>query len=101
MAIASTTLAELMRGAEKSSNPPANLAVVEDFFSPLEVLAYWAKAVQHYGAIRSSLEAKRQTIGINELHRAAHVPSEGLTLVTNDVREFERVDASQPENWAF
>lgn len=101
MAISAITLAELMHGAEKSSKPPANLAVVEDFCSRLEVLAYGAKAAQHYGSIRAVLERQGQTIGVNDLHIAAHARSEGLTLVTNNMREFERVEALQLENWAI
>lgn len=100
MAISAITLAELMHGAEKSSKPPANLAVVEDFCSRLEVLTYGAKAAQHYGSIRAVLERQGQTIGVNDLHIAAHARSEGLTLVTNNMREFERVEALQLENWA-
>jgi tRNA(fMet)-specific endonuclease VapC len=99
MAISAITLAELMHGAEKSSRPPANLAVVEDFCSRLEVLSYGAKAAQHYGAIRAALEKQGQTIGVNDLHIAAHARSEGLTLVTNNLREFERVEALRVENW--
>ena len=52
MAISAITLAELMHGAERSSRPAANLAVVEDFCSRLEVLPYGSKAAQHYGQIR-------------------------------------------------
>jgi tRNA(fMet)-specific endonuclease VapC len=101
MAISAITLAELMHGAEKSSKPPANLAVIEDLCSRLEVLPYGAKAAQHYGSIRASLELRGQIIGVNDLHIAAHARSDGLTLVTNNVREFERVDALQLENWAI
>jgi tRNA(fMet)-specific endonuclease VapC len=101
MAISCITLAELMHGAEKSSKPPSNLAVVEDLCSRLEVLPYGAKAAQHYGSIRAALELRGQTIGVNDLHIAAHARSEGLTLVTNNLREFERVDALQLENWAI
>ena len=100
MAISAITLAELHHGVEKSSVPAANLAVVEDFCSRLEVLPYAAKAAQHYGAIRSALEKLGQPIGVNDLHIAAHARSEGLTLVTNNLREFERVPALQLENWA-
>ena len=100
MAISAITLAELHHGVEKSSDPAANLAVVEDFCSRLEVLPYAAKAAQHYGAIRSALEKLGQPIGVNDLHIAAHARSEGLTLVTNNLREFERVPALQLENWA-
>jgi tRNA(fMet)-specific endonuclease VapC len=100
MAISAITLAELHHGAEKSSNPAANLAVVEDLYSRLEVLPYGAKAAQHYGSIRTVLEKQGQTIGVNDLHIAAHTRSEGLILVSNNLREFERVPALQFENWA-
>lgn len=99
MAISVITLSELLHGAEKSSQPLTNLSVVEDFCSRLEVLPYTAKAAQHYGAIRAELERIGQPIGVNDLHIAAHARSEGLTLVTNNTREFERVAALQFENW--
>lgn len=99
MAISVITLAELLHGAEKSSRPAANLAVVEDFVSRLEVLPYTEKAAQHYGQIRATLERMGQPIGANDLHIAAHARSEGLTLVTNNVGEFSRVPALQIENW--
>jgi tRNA(fMet)-specific endonuclease VapC len=99
MAISSITLAELIHGAEKSSKPAHNYAVLEDFCSRLEVLPYSAKAAQHYGSIRAALEKTGRTIGVNDLHIAAHARSEGLVLVTNNLREFERVPALLLENW--
>jgi len=54
---------------------------------------------QHCGAIRAALEKKGKTIGVNDLHIAAHARSEGLILVTNNLREFARVPALQTENW--
>ena len=65
----------------------------------VEVLPYGAKAAQHYGSIRSALERSGQTIGANDLHIAAHARSEGLVLVSNNMREFERVPALELENW--
>ncbi len=99
MAISSITLAELMHGAEKSSQVAANLSVIEDFCSRLVVLPYGAKAAQHYGAIRAALEKQGQPIGVNDLHIAGHARSEGLVLVTNNLAEFERVPALEVENW--
>ena len=99
MAISVITLSELLHGAEKSSFPEKNLRVVEDFCSRLEVLDYTAKAAQHYGSIRSALEKVGQPIGENDLHIAAHARSEGLVLVTNNEREFQKVPALQVENW--
>jgi tRNA(fMet)-specific endonuclease VapC len=99
MAISSSTLGELYHGAEKSSRVAQNLAVVEEFASLLEVLPYPAKAAAHYGAIRAALEMAGRPIGVNDLHIAAHARSEGLTLVTNKVGEFERVPGLLMENW--
>ena len=62
------------------------------------MLPYSAKAAQHYGSIRAALEKIGQPIGINDIHIAAHARSEGLVLVTNNLREFERVPALQLEN---
>jgi tRNA(fMet)-specific endonuclease VapC len=99
MAISAITLAELFHGAEKSTRVSDNLFAIEDFCSRLEVLPYGAKAAQHYGAIRSALEKAGQTLGVNDLHIAAHARSEGLIVVTNNTGEFARVPALQLENW--
>jgi tRNA(fMet)-specific endonuclease VapC len=99
MCISSITLAELLHGVEKSSMPDHNLLQVEDFISRMEVLPYGAKAASHYGEIRADLERKGIPIGVNDLHIAGHARSEGLTLVSNNVREFERVEALRLVNW--
>jgi tRNA(fMet)-specific endonuclease VapC len=99
MAISVITLSELLHGAEKSAKVAQNLAAVEEFASLLEVLPYSAKAAQHYGAIRTALEKVGRPIGVNDLHIAAHARSEGLTLVTNNLGEFERVPGLVTENW--
>jgi len=99
MAISAITLAELIHGAEKSTRVAQNLAVVDDFASRLEVLPYTSRASQHYGAIRAVLERAGRPIGVNDLHIAAHARSEGLTLVTNNLAEFERVPGLLTENW--
>lgn len=99
MAISSITLAELAHGAEKSSSVSRNTAVVEDFVSRLAVLPYDDKAAWQYGNIRTSLEKLGQPIGVNDLHIAAHARSNGLTLITNNMREFERVPGLLLENW--
>ena len=99
MAISAITLAELIHGAEKSTRVAQNLAVVDDFASRLEVLPYTSRASQHYGAIRAVLARAGRPIGVNDLHIAAHARSEGLTLVTNNLAEFERVPGLLTENW--
>lgn len=99
MAISSITLSELMYGAEKSSNAAQNLEAVEEFISHLEVIPYDAKASQHYGQIKATLERKGEIIGENDIHIAAHAISQGLILVTNNLREFKRVSNLALENW--
>ena len=99
MAVSSITLAELIHGAEKSDDLSRNLAAVEDFCSRLVVLPYGDKAAWHYGSIRSALEKMGMTIGVNDLHIAGHARSEGLTLVSNNLREFERVPGLVLDNW--
>ena len=99
MAISAITLAELYHGAEKSQHVAQNLQVIEDFVSRLEVLPYAAQAAAQYGAIRGALEKLGQTIGVNDLHIAAHARSAGLVVVTNNVSEFARVPGLVLENW--
>jgi tRNA(fMet)-specific endonuclease VapC len=79
--------------------PEHNLRQVEDFVSRLEVLEYGSKAAAHYGDIRADLERKGTPIGVNDLHIAGHARSEGLTLVTNNLRKFERIEALRLDNW--
>ena len=99
MAISSITLAELAHGVEKSADPARNLAVVEDFVSRLDVLPYDDRAAWQYGLIRATLERQGTPIGVNDLHIASHARSLGLTIVTNNLREFERVPGVCVENW--
>ncbi len=99
MCISSITFAELLHGVEKSAKPEHNLRQVEDFVSRLEVLDYGIKAGGHYGDIRADLEKKGTTIGINDLHIAGHARSEAMVLVTNNLREFDRVEGLRLDNW--
>ncbi len=99
LCISSITLAELMHGVEKSARPHHNLLQIEDFVSRLTVLEYGNKAAAHYGDIRAVLERKGTSIGVNDLHIAGHARCAGLTLVTNNLQEFERVEGLRLDNW--
>ena len=99
LCVSSITLAELLHGVEKSAHAAHNLRQVEDFVSRLEVLDYGTKAAAHYGDIRAVLERNGTPVGVNDLHIAAHARSEGLVLVSNNLREFERVPGLRTENW--
>lgn len=99
LCISSITLAELLHGASKSAKSEHNLRVVEDFVSRLDVLDYGDKAASHYGDVRADLERKGTPIGVNDLHIAGHARSEALIIVTNNEKEFVRVDGLRVENW--
>ncbi len=99
MVISSITLAELIHGVEKSAAVARNNMAVENFVSRLDVLDYGAKAAMHYGDIRAGLERKGTHIGVNDVHIAAHARSEGLTVVTHNTREFNRIDGLLVEDW--
>lgn len=100
LAISSITLSELIHGVEKSKQQKTNRLILEDFVSHLTVLNYTPKASLQYGIIRAELEQKGTIIGVNDLHIAGHAISEGLILVTNNEKEFKRVNGLKIENWA-
>lgn len=99
LGISSITYAELAYGVQKSQHRVMNRAALERFCVRVELLAYSADAAEQYGVIRSDLEARGQVIGPNDLHIAAHAKAANLTLVTNNLREFERVEGLSVENW--
>jgi tRNA(fMet)-specific endonuclease VapC len=93
------TLAELEYGAEKSSQPKRNREALEQFIEALEIAPFDRQATNKYGQIRVHLEKKGQRIGGMDLLIAAHARSLGVTLVTNNEREFKRVPGLRVENW--
>ena len=98
--ISSITLAELQYGVRKSSHPEKNQLALNQFLIPLEIIDFDTNAADEYGIIRTDLEKKGAPIGPLDTLIAAHVRSLGLTLVTNNEREFKRVAGLKVENWA-
>ncbi|MBF8224007.1 type II toxin-antitoxin system tRNA(fMet)-specific endonuclease VapC [Halomonas sp. 328] len=99
LAISTITLMELIYGAEKSSAPERNLAVVEGFAARLEVLNYDADAAAHSGQVRAELARAGTPIGPYDQMIAGHARSLGLIVVTNNLKEFERVPGLRIEDW--
>lgn len=97
--ISSITLAELEYGICKSIFSQRNRTAVTIFVSNLKILPFDEVAATEYGEIRATLERRGTPIGGNDFLIAAHARSLGLPLVTNNIREFERVDGLQVENW--
>jgi tRNA(fMet)-specific endonuclease VapC len=100
LCISTVTLGELFYGAEKSAHTAENLRVVEAFSARLAVLAFDAPAASAFGQIRAALERKGRTIGGYDLMIAGHARSQGMILVTNNEREFARIEGLRVENWA-
>src|SRR5712664_1230457 len=88
-------LARLPRDAQRAA-----LELLRELARVLPVMGLPETAAEAYGAIRAELERKGQMIGNNDLWIAAHAKAAGLTLVTNNEREFRRVRGLKVENWA-
>lgn len=93
------TLGELLYGAEKSSRPVENRHEVARLTARLEVLPFDDDAAAHFAEIRASLERRGQTIGAYDLMIAGHARSRGLVVVTNNLREFQRVEGLRSVDW--
>lgn len=98
--ISSIALSELRYGAENSRNSEQNLTALIAFVTPLEILADGETEAETYGRIRAELEAQGEPIGSMDLLIAAHALNLGVTLITNNVREFSKVKDLRVESWA-
>lgn len=97
--ISTITLAELQYGVTKSLRPDKNQSALNHFLIPLEIVNFDTAATIEYGKIRSQLEKEGQPIGSLDTLIAAHAKSLNLILVTNNVREFSRIEELKIENW--
>ena len=99
MCISSVSLMELIVGAEKSLQVERNLRAIEGFTARLVVLPYDVGAANHTGQIRADLERKGTPVGAYDYMIAGHARSQGLIVVTNNRREFDRVPGLRVEDW--
>jgi tRNA(fMet)-specific endonuclease VapC len=93
------TKSELMYGVEVSPRQKQDKAVLDEFLLYVEVLDLPGEAALEYAQIRGTLKLQGAMIGANDLFIAAHARYLGLTLVTNNTREFGRVRDLSIENW--
>jgi tRNA(fMet)-specific endonuclease VapC len=99
LCISAITLGELLYGVEKSARRSQNLQAVEQFTARLEVVPFSLRAAAHFGQIRAELEKIGALCGAYDMLIGAHARSEGLMLVTNNVREFQRIPGLRVDNW--
>jgi len=97
-AISEITLAELFYGAEKSQNIAKNSLVIEDFSDKITILPIF-DAIKIYGKEKAKLKTKGTIISDLDLFIGATAIAYDMTLITRNVREFERMDNIKIENW--
>jgi len=97
--ISIVTYAELKFGVEKSLSKKMNQEILNEFVARLQILLWDEEAANHYAKIRYYLESQGKPIGNMDLMIASHARSRGYILVTNNVKEFNRVPELKLENW--
>ena len=100
LCISAITLAELEYGIENSSIPERNRLALAMFLSGIQILPFDDAATEEYGKIRAALRRQGTPVGANDMLIAAHAKSRGLTIVTNNTREFDRIEGLSVANWA-
>ncbi len=91
--------AELLTGAQKSSNKRATQLCIEQFLEPFQRISFDSNAARVYARVRAYLEKQGKKIGPNDLIIASIALANNATLITANVREFARVPSLQVENW--
>ena len=98
LAISTITVAGLALGVAKSTRADSRVKL-ENFLSKFPILDWGQDAAWVYGNVRKTLEAKGQRIGERDLLLACQALSLDITMVTNNTREFERIEGLKLENW--
>ena len=99
LAISAITEAELWYGVENSAFPEKNAETLRSFLATVEILAFDTLAAAEYGRVRVKLKRAGTPIGDRDTLIAAHAKALGLTLVTNNTREFQCVEGLPIEDW--
>ena len=97
--VSAITVAELEYGVSKSKSVEKNRNVLLKFLSSFEILPFDDQDAEIYGRIRAYLERDGKVIGPLDMQIAAQAVCKDLILVTNNVKEFERVPNLSVENW--
>ncbi len=92
-------LGELEFGAEKSAHPEKNRARLASLIESIPTSPLNTETSCHYGRIRANLEKMGTPIGANDLWIAAHALALAAVVVTDNIREFSRVEGLAVENW--
>ena len=99
IAISSITVAELQYGVEKSAAREKNALALEAFLLPLEIPSFDTESALAYGEIRAKLESRGKPIGSMDILIAAQAIAQDFTLITHNLKEFERIPGLRCETW--
>lgn len=97
--IPTVSIFELYYGIAKNNSQQRNLSALDNFIAPLTVVDFSLEAAKKAASIRATLEKQGNTIGAYDIQIAAVALSLNMTLLTNNTREFERVEGLKLENW--
>jgi len=97
-AISEITLAELVFGAEKSDNPKKNHKLVEKFIGQLSILPIF-DAIHTYGKEKARLQSEGKMISDFDLLIGCTSIENDLIMVTENIKEFDRIKGIRIENW--
>jgi tRNA(fMet)-specific endonuclease VapC len=98
--ISSITLAELMYGVQRSQQVQKNRQALEEFTLPLEIAAFDDAAAEVYGSVRAGFERDGTPVGSMDMLIGAHALNLGVTLVTNNLREFKKIKNLKVVDWS-
>ena len=97
--LSSVTVSELYYGVEKSSQSEKNLEALKGFLTPFQIINFDHESAEVFGRVRSDLERRGTVIGPYDLQIASIAIAHDLVLVTNNIKEFKRVDGLNLEKW--
>lgn len=93
------TLAELEFGVAKSQHQEKNQAALDEFVLPLEIANFDREAARVYGQVRAAPDKKGTPIGALDMMIGAHALVLGVTLATNNTKEFSRIKGLTVVDW--
>ena len=99
ISISIITYAELLFGAEKTQSCKVNARAIDTFVHRITILSWDKNAAVEYSKIKNYLHKAGQRIDDMDLMIASHAKSHKLTLVTNNIKHFERIPSLKLENW--
>lgn len=99
LVISSLVFAKLMHGVELSESRNENTRELADFLCGIDILPFDEEAAEEYGEIRANLQKKGLLIGTMDILIGAHAKAIGAVLVTNNKKDFERINGLRIDDW--